>query len=105
MSEEFVWSDAWILLTIIYSGGCKGQSTDLAHTTQAADFINHAVPTDDELKGALERLQLANLIRQDNGNYRASDLALEAYARISTPHRDVHKEIQSTAHLLNVRAS
>ncbi len=102
MKEDFVYSDAWILLAIIYSGRRQGVSADRSTISQAADYINHAIPTRDEINGALTRLQRAGWVEEDNGNYRASASALEAYARTTTPWRDVRKEFEDMRRLLNV---
>lgn len=51
----FVWSDAWLLLSVIYSG----EPADRKRLRSIGDFINHAIFTDEELEGGLARLQRA----------------------------------------------
>ena len=59
---QFSWSDAWLLLAI-------GLATDerpiasLASVIQVADGIQHAIPSKDEMDGALGRLQRAEYVR------------------------------------------
>ena len=48
----FLWSDAWLLLSLIYAR--KPADSDLLRAT--GDFINHAIFTDEELDGGLGRL-------------------------------------------------
>ncbi len=46
------WSDAWLLLALIYAR----EPADRGHLRAVGDFINHAIFTDEELEGGLERL-------------------------------------------------
>jgi hypothetical protein len=57
----WVQSDAWIFCSI--SGGVdESGRTDLARLVEVADVINHALPTDNEIEGAIRRLVGAGLI-------------------------------------------
>lgn len=87
----FVGSDAWILLAAVYSGRKDG--ADLRSLISAADYINHAVRSYEELSGGLARLRAAGLIVEKRGRYRPSETVLSAYARTTTPRRAVMKEL------------
>ncbi len=102
-SPRFVWSDAWILLALLYSGGKEG--TDLRATIAAADFINHAIPTYDELNGALARLQAARYLERRGRTYRVTPRVLSAYAEIGARRRLVQKELDDLQSFLGVEHS
>jgi hypothetical protein len=51
----FEWSDAWLLLSLSYSG----EPADREHLRSIGDFINHAIFNDEQLDGGLARLQRA----------------------------------------------
>ena len=55
-----VWSDAWLLL----AAGCRDpqESMTLSEVIAAADGIQHAVPTFQEVDGGLARLSAAGLV-------------------------------------------
>src|SRR5215210_1519515 len=58
--SRFLWSDAWLLLAIGYSNE-KGASS-LARVIGAADAIQHAVLTREEVDGGLFRLGTAGYV-------------------------------------------
>jgi hypothetical protein len=58
--------DAWILLTIPF----EGEGTDMEGIIANADAINHAIPNDEEIEGALDRAIKAGLIEINNGKFR-----------------------------------
>jgi hypothetical protein len=92
--------DAWILLAILY---CRASETcRLEHVIASADFINHAVPTFDELHGALNRLKDAGLIRASKGEFAATEKALAMFTRVeeSRPKR-VLAQLEGLRHLLD----
>jgi hypothetical protein len=57
---RFLWSDAWLLDAIARAS--KTHPASLADIIAAADMIQHALPTADELHGALLRLTAAGYI-------------------------------------------
>ena len=60
---EFLASDSWILLSIILISGNNGAR--LKDLIPAADGINHAIPTFEEIEGALARLTTEGFISQE----------------------------------------
>ncbi len=91
MSEQFVRSDAWILLSIIY---CGNQGGDLHTIINAADYINHAIPTDEELNGAIYRLTQRKMITKQSGKFKATDKVMNAYSLTHTERRTALKEVK-----------
>ena len=88
---EYNWSDAWLLLAIIYAG--SGGAT-LERIIAAGDGINHAVFNPDELEGGLARLTSGGYIKEKSGVFSATDKVMRAYAKTTTPRRAIHKELE-----------
>jgi hypothetical protein len=66
---RWTWPDAWVLAaTSDLAEGCT-----LSELMGAADAINHAVPTRDELASALGALIAAGLIEVKDGRFRTTD--------------------------------
>ena len=64
---EYLWSDAWLLQSIVLASGAGGAT--LSQVIAAADVVNHALPTDDELHGALVRLTTAGLVEEIDARF------------------------------------
>jgi hypothetical protein len=75
--SNFVWSDAWLLLSLIYGK----EPLDRHRIRDIGDFVNHAVFTDSELEGGLHRLQSSGLIRRLGKKFAASSGVMRWYAR------------------------
>jgi hypothetical protein len=58
----YLWSDAWLLQSIVLASG-NGPAT-LSQVIAAADGVNHALPTDDELHGGLVRLTTGGFVEE-----------------------------------------
>lgn len=67
VSPTFRWSDAWLFLAIGYAAE-HGDAT-LASVIAMADGIQHAIPTLDELNGAMGRLARAGLLVPDRERF------------------------------------
>jgi hypothetical protein len=63
----FVWSDAWILHAILLAA--KDDEATLEDVIGAADGINHAILTFDEIDGGVARLSRAGLIAVRNARF------------------------------------
>jgi hypothetical protein len=90
MKTEYQRSDAWILLAIVYAG--KDNAATLSGVIAAADYIQHAVVTFQELEGALARLTAGLYIIDRNGNYAPSEKTLSFYRSVTKPRRPVLNE-------------
>lgn len=88
----FVWSDAWLLLSLIYSG----EPADRERLRSIGDFINHALFTDEELDGGLARLQQAGHVTVHGDKHSASDAVLAWYTSITAgkSRTAVHKDLE-----------
>ena len=90
MKPQYQWSDAWILLAIIYAG--KEEAATLSEVVGAADYIQHAIVTFQELEGALARLTKNQLIIDNDGRYSPSGKIITFYKSTTKPRRPVLKE-------------
>jgi hypothetical protein len=96
----FMWSDAWLLLSLIYSG----ESADRDRLRSIGDFINHALFTDEELDGGLARLQQGGHVVAENDRYAASPDVFAWYAAVTAgkSRTAVHKDLERVKHFLGV---
>ena len=62
------WSDAWILAAVDWAA-----DADLAKIIQAADAINHAIPTIEEVEHAIQFLGAAGLVRYSDHSLQLTD--------------------------------
>lgn len=69
--SPFLWSDAWLLQAIILASG-NGPAT-LAQIFGAADAVNHAMLTDDELHGGLARLTTGGFVAESAARFVITD--------------------------------
>lgn len=99
--SDFTWSDAWLLLSLIYGK----DSLDRQRIRDIGDFINHAVFTDAELEGGLQRLQNGGQVRRVKQHFIASPAVMKWYAReIKGKSRtSVHKDLERVERLLDLR--
>ena len=57
---RFQHADAWIFVSMAFYQGEAG--TSLRDLIATADYINHAIPSDEEIEGAINRLACAGLV-------------------------------------------
>ena len=76
LGPELLPRDSWILLAVLMGG------KRLPGILRVADYINHAIPSHDELYGALNRLLSARLIRSRKGEVTPTDRARELYSAV-----------------------
>lgn len=71
--------DPWILLSVWTPTARPAELTDVIG---AADYINHAIPTREELESAFTRLNAAGLLRKRKAGYVPTDLTLELMEKV-----------------------
>jgi hypothetical protein len=69
----FLWSDGWLLQAIAIASRQKG-SASLSEVIEAADSVNHALPTSNELHGGLVRLTRGGLVKEVEQRFALTDL-------------------------------
>jgi hypothetical protein len=72
--DELSWTDAWIFASL--AGTRARGATARANLIARADMLNHAIPTDAESTGALDRLAARGLVA-----VRGKTIALTALGR------------------------
>jgi hypothetical protein len=98
----YVWSDAWLLLAILYASREEGGAS-LKQVTAAGDSINHAIFTADELEGGLSRLSAGGFVKEQRGLFSVTDKVLQAYRETTTPRRNVFEELEDMERFLNIQ--
>jgi hypothetical protein len=73
-------SDAWLLYSVIHAS--KNAPASLAKVIEVGDYYNHAVFTDEELHGGLNRLVPGGWVIREKSLFQASALALQTYGDI-----------------------
>lgn len=69
-----------------------------------ADYLNHAVPTYDELAGSLARLRQAGYVAKQADRYGATPAIRSYYAQVTRPRRSLNKDWQAVEHFLHTTA-
>ena len=85
-----LWSDAWILLATIYAA--REQLAPLKDVIGAADGIQHAIVTFEEMEGALERLTAGGYLIYSDGKLMPTDTTLDFYRTTTNPRRPISNE-------------
>ena len=101
MPGPFPWSDAWLLLSLLYSR----EPADRERIKSIGDFINHAIFTDEELEGGLARLIAAGHVEQVEERYVASSAVLDWYDHAGPKRRYVHKDLERVREFLSLPAA
>lgn len=97
------WSDAWLLLAIIYAS--KEGEARLEKIIAAADAIDHAVFEPDEFESGLARLTSGGYIKEKNGTFTATDKVMRAYKKTTSPRRAIHKELKDIEELIGAASA
>jgi hypothetical protein len=74
----WTWSDAWVLAAIMVQGRDDVELTDVV---AAADAINHAILTENEVESAVRRLGGAGLIETRDRRFRLTEAGRDMAAR------------------------
>ena len=97
-SNAYNWSDAWLLLSIIYAG--RGGAATLQRIITIGDGINHAIFSADEFESGLARLTSGGYIKEKDGVFSATPEVMRDYAKTTTPRRAIYKELEDVARLI-----
>jgi hypothetical protein len=104
MAEDpiaYLWSDAWLLLSIIYAS--REHDATLGEILMVGDYINHTNFTQEELDGGFSRLKDGNLITKRAATFAASEKALIAYKNIGSKGLSALQELQELESLLGIK--
>jgi hypothetical protein len=97
MTDRFQSSDAWIFISL--SPAETGTTLDSLIAT--ADWINHAIPTQDEIEGAVNRLAQAGLLHMEADNFFMTEQGIELYRAIMDKKGAILKHWMKMEKLLN----
>jgi hypothetical protein len=97
----FLWTDAWLLLSLIYAR----EPSDRDHLRALGDFINHAIVNDEELEGGLLRLIQAGHAVGTDGRFAPSSQVLTWYNAITAgkARTYVFKDLERVETFLGIR--
>ena len=73
--------DAWMFLAIAISPRDAGP-VGLSDLVAAADGVNHAIPTDDELRGGINRLIYGGLVSERGSAFDLTDAGEAMFAKV-----------------------
>lgn len=96
----YEWSDAWLLLAIIYAS--RHEPATLAKVIAAGDAINHAIFTPAELDQGLARLSRGGYVDEFDGTLVPLTKAFEYQVTDRKP-RQWLDELRAVQEMLNVR--
>ena len=74
--------DAWLFLAVAYGRGDNRRAA-LTDLIGAADWINHAIPLDEELRAGLNRLVAAGLVNVDDDAFGLTDSGRSLLEKVS----------------------
>ena len=100
-APQMLWSDAWILLATIYVA--REQPAPMDEVIGAADYIQHAIVTFEEMEGALDRLTAGGFLSHTDVKLAPSEKTAEFYASITRPRRSVHAEQKDLEKFIGVQ--
>jgi len=96
------WSDAWLLLAIIYAS--KAGDATLEKIIAAGDAINHAIFNSDELESGFARLTSGGYVKEKDRIFSATDGVMSAYSKTTSARRAIHKELKDMEELLGAES-
>jgi hypothetical protein len=97
-----VWedADAWLLLSALRCSPSK--QSDISDLIASADYINHAIPSHEEIHGAINRLRSGRLITTKRGKLRVTPRAEELMKKVeATCKRAVLSQLDGVRRLLD----
>lgn len=80
-------SDNWIFLSVARSDG-----SELSNFFAAADHINCAIPTNEEIEGGINRLYSCNLVNVENNCFALTDEGRTLFNRVGGLEEYPHKQ-------------
>src|SRR5215831_16934722 len=91
------WSDAWLLLAIIYAN--QNGAATLNRVVAAGDAINHAIFTKTEFESGLVRLKQSGFIAEEDGHFVPTERT-QLQTKLGYTRRSIHNELNDVAQLI-----
>lgn len=101
-NSEYNWSDAWLLLAVIYAGN---EGANLERIIEVGDGIEHAIFNPDELESGLARLTSGGYINEKNGIFSATPKVLKAFLKTTSPRSYIHKDLERIEKLIGAASA
>ena len=89
-APEYNWSDAWLLLAVIYAGP---EGATLERIIEVGNGIEHAIFNPDELESGLARLTTGGHVHDKAGVFYATSPVMTAHQKTTSPQRSIEKEL------------
>lgn len=93
---QFIWSDAWILLSVIYATE-RSPEPSFSDIIAMADYINHAIPTRDELEIGFAHLVDADYLANTAQCFALTDGVRSFWKTIGSHKRTASEALAATA--------
>lgn len=100
MVIDHPWSDAWLLHSVLVAG--NGGPADLKDVIAAADAIEHAILTVNELRYGATRLQVAGLLQLAAGRLTPTSAAREIW-NAARPKKLLRSQLEAVAKSIQAR--
>ena len=97
-NSAFLWSDAWLFLA--YGLAAADGPVPILSVLPLADGIQHAVPTKEEVNGALGRLTRAGYLHIENGTVAITSRGQELLGRAQRAGNGLLAQQKALEHLL-----
>jgi len=101
-ASEYNWSDAWLLLAVIYAGQ---EGATLERIIEVGNGIEHAIFNPDELESGLARLTAGGHLREKSRVFFATSPVMTAYQKTTSPRRSIEKELSDIEKYLGAASS
>ena len=96
--SDFTSTDAWIMLSLLFGSADNGST--LRELIATADYVNHAIPTYDELSESLRHLSQAGYVIKQADRYCATPAIRSYYTQATHPGRAINKDWQDVERFL-----
>jgi len=92
--------DAWILLALLYNREKAG--SQLADIIATADHVDHAIPSREEMHGALNRLLAGRLIELKRDRFTVTEKAVELFSKVeASGKKSVQDQLDGLARIMD----
>jgi hypothetical protein len=99
---EYNWSDAWLLLAIIYAGN---EGANLERIIEVGDGIEHSIFNPDELESGFARLTSGGYIKEKDGVFHATPEVMSAYLKTTSARSAIHKDLERIEKLIGAASA
>ena len=99
-TAKYEWSDAWLLLSVIYAS--REHPASLSEILMVGDYINHTGFTQEELDGGFSRLRTGEWLTRSADTFCISSKTADIYLRIATEKLSASGELKKIESVLGI---